>query len=191
MRMVRTSAVVLSLIMAAAACIKLPQMNRDDPTTDYRYKGIIAAAAQGNVRWVQTILSRDPRAVDDVTPRRGLTALHVAAMSCYPRHIEVARLLLRFGSPIDPRCDDGATPLHYAARYCCVDMVTLLVAHHASVRVVNQDERTPIQETVRQLVAQDRLSSRETDLKRRCRAVIRLLIDRYRATNPGASAARR
>jgi len=191
MRTVRILTGVLLLIWGASACLKLPQLNRNDPTTDYRYKGIIAAAAQGNVRWVQAILSRDPRAVDDVTPRRGLTALHVAAMSCYPRHVEVARLLLRAGSPIGPRDDDGATPLHYAARYCCVDMVTFLVARHASVRTVNLDQRTPIQETVRQLVAQDRLTARDTDLKRRCRAVIRLLIDRYRTGKPVASGARR
>ncbi|MBU0516070.1 MAG: ankyrin repeat domain-containing protein [Proteobacteria bacterium] len=181
-RVVRASTVlwIMTMVLGAAACLQLPHTSRDDPTTDYRYKGIIAAAAQGNMRWVQAILSRDPKAVDDVTPRRGLTALHVACMSCYPRHIEIARLLLRFGSPIDRPCDDGSTPLHYAARYCCVDMVTFLVANNASVLAVNHDERTPIQETVRRLVAQHRLTSTETGLKRRCRAVIRLLIDHYR-----------
>jgi ankyrin repeat protein len=175
--LVRTLTAAVALILAAAACLPLPDFSRKDPTTDYRYKGIIAAAAEGDLARVRAFLARNPALVKDVTPRRGLTPLHVAAMSCYPSHLRVARLLIGHGAPLNARCDDGATPLHYAARYCCLGMVALLVTSGAATTLTNHDLRTPGQEAAYQLAAQNRLTSRRTELKLRCRAVIEFLRD--------------
>jgi ankyrin repeat protein len=177
MRVIRTPAAVLLPILLATACIKLPQANQYDPTTDYRYKGIIAAAAEGDAARVRAFLVREPRLVRDVTPRRGLTPLHVAAMSCYPGQIRVARLLIKYGAPLNARCDDGSTPLHYAARYCCLGTVALLTTNGAATTLTNHDQRTPAQEAAFQLAAQNRLTSARTGLKLRCRAVIQFLRD--------------
>ncbi len=173
----RTLTAAVALILSAAACIPFIKFSRKDPTTDYRYKGIIAAAAEGDLARVRAYLMRNQALVRDVTPRGGLTPLHVAAMSCYPNHLRVARLLISYGAPLNARSDDGNTPLHYAAHYCCLGMVALLVTSGAATTLTNLDNRTPAQEAAFQLAAQNRLTSRETELKLRCRSVIGFLRD--------------
>ena len=69
----------------------------------------------------------------------GATPLHFAA-----KHEDVAKLLLANGADPNARDKGGAAPLHYAAPYGHIGMVTLLLANKADVNATSKDGRIPL-----------------------------------------------
>jgi len=66
--------------------------------------------------------------------------LHSAAAG---QHVQIARMLLEAGAPVNAAQQDGFTPLHAAAQNGQVDMVRLLLEHGADVNVVTRKHETP------------------------------------------------
>lgn len=95
---------------------------------------LFRAAAEGDAPTVREllVLGEDPGA----RTASGLAPLHAAALG---DRLEVARLLLAAGAPVDERAGDlGATPLILAARRGHERVCTLLLRHGASVKARTQ-----------------------------------------------------
>lgn len=75
-------------------------------------RALLRAATQGDTQRVIEILQQAPEAVR-TTQEGGMTPLHLAALSM---QLDIVRLLLDHGAPIDARADDGSTPISLAAR---------------------------------------------------------------------------
>jgi ankyrin repeat protein len=59
------------------------------------------------------------------------------------QHVQIARMLLEAGAPVNAAQQDGFTPLHAAAQNGQLDMVRLLLEHGADVNVVAGKHGTP------------------------------------------------
>lgn len=79
----------------------------------------------------------DAQAVDPDDQRA--TVLHRAA---YKGQVEVARVLLDHGVPVDPRDADGATPLWWVAGVGNLEMARLLIEHRADATAAAKDGTT-------------------------------------------------
>jgi uncharacterized protein len=103
---------------------------------------ISQAAADGDLETVRELLDQDPMLVHSYA-RSGWMPLHVAA---YCGHLEVAELLLARGADVQAPARDGLgdTPLLKAVIRQRVEMVALLLAHHADVRIPNLADATPL-----------------------------------------------
>ncbi|XP_043915146.1 protein phosphatase 1 regulatory subunit 12C [Protopterus annectens] len=77
---------------------------------------------------------------DDVHPKTGATAVHVAAAKGY---IEAMRLLLQAGYDVNVRDKDGWTPLHAAAHWGVKDACRLLVEHFCDMNALSNVGQTP------------------------------------------------
>ncbi|KAL1132095.1 hypothetical protein AAG570_010053 [Ranatra chinensis] len=71
----------------------------------------------------------------------GTTALFFAAQSGY---LEIAKLLIEHGSPVDNPSVDGGTPLFVACQYDHLDVIELLISHGARVNAQMKDGATPV-----------------------------------------------
>ena len=84
---------------------------------------LFAAAAAGDADQVRAILEQSPE-LRDVTDAVGKNALHLAAEF---DNVDVARLMLELGSPLDAETDWGATPLQWAGTLGSTNVGRLLL----------------------------------------------------------------
>ncbi|MGO4290990.1 ankyrin repeat domain-containing protein [Chitinophaga sp. RAB17] len=79
------------------------------------------------------------------TDRRGMTALHYAAMY---KFIDIAETLIDAGAPIDIADQSGNTPLAYAIsdkREGYLEMIKLLIDHGANTDIKTRDGRSMLE----------------------------------------------
>lgn len=81
----------------------------------------------------------------DVVDKKGISALHLAAMKGVYQACTV--LLLEAGASVDPRDEKGETPLHYAAYYRSPSSVKALLERGAYVGAKDCHGNTPSQKT--------------------------------------------
>lgn len=102
-------------------------------------KSIIARykdAAEPLSKLLPAVLS----ATDDLS---GNSALH---LSCANGHLEIVRLLIVHGAPLDTKNLSGSTPLHYAALTGQLDVVQELIKSGAEAVVENGFGKTALDE---------------------------------------------
>jgi ankyrin repeat protein len=99
------------------------------------------AAFFGQVEVVHFLLERGA-AVDSPShnPMR-VMPLHSAAAN---RHLEICRLLLEHGAPVNATQADDFTPLHEAAQNGQIELVRLLLDYGAEVNAHKSDGQTPL-----------------------------------------------
>ncbi|XP_070190177.1 protein phosphatase 1 regulatory subunit 12A-like isoform X10 [Littorina saxatilis] len=85
-------------------------------------------------RWLQ-----DNNIEDNIHPKTGATALHVAAAKGY---INVMNVLLQAGADINARDNDGWTPLHAAVHWGQEESCQLLVEHMCDMDIKNNASHT-------------------------------------------------
>jgi len=59
-------------------------------------------------------------------------------------HVDVARLLIKYGADATAQSSDGTTPLHRASEWGHVDLARLLIEHGADVAAQSNDGTTPL-----------------------------------------------
>ena len=102
-------------------------------------------ACRGNVDGVRNLLGRR-HTVSEGNTREGASPLHYA---CGKGRVQVARLLLDNGDPINLPDKKGATPLHYASLYGQLEVVQLLLGRGAAVNATNGNGSTPLHRACR------------------------------------------
>ncbi len=106
-------------------------------------KGITAlmlAAEKGDPAYTKELLARNADVLDH--DDLGATALHIAAQG---NNIPVARLLLKKSAKLINMQDiDGWTPLMNAAYWNQLDMVKLLIKHHADTQIKSKEGKTAL-----------------------------------------------
>jgi len=70
----------------------------------------------------------------------GFTALHKAAIMEF---VDIAKSLIKAGSPVDAITREGKTPLHYAAHSGNPEMITLLLDANADATLKDANNQTP------------------------------------------------
>lgn len=101
------------------------------------------ACAAGNLAWVNDHVNQDPAALFAFSSD-GWTALHLAA---FFGHIEIARLLLAAGAPLEVASTNSHKnfPLQAAASGCRAEMVRFLLENGADANCRNSPSRvTPL-----------------------------------------------
>ena len=96
---------------------------------------VAKAVVEGEVRFVQAFLEqRQPK----ISASELTTWLHDAVE--WDR-VEIAKILLAAGAPVDGRNELGETPLMHAVCYCtiCLEMVNLLIESGADADAENND----------------------------------------------------
>ncbi len=101
---------------------------------------IFVASLIGDTQFIEAELKRDPSLVRTHDPS-GNTALGVAAAA---NQIEVVKLLLDAGAPVDIRDNYGDTPLAKAAMRGKVDVMRLLIDRGAAVNASNGFGGSPL-----------------------------------------------
>jgi ankyrin repeat protein len=91
---------------------------------------LMMAAMRGQLAWAHKLLARGARPHQD-----GWSPIHYAATG---PEVEMVRLLLDKGAPINARSPNGSTPLMMAARYGSEASVDLLLARGADPKLRNQ-----------------------------------------------------
>ena len=76
--------------------------------------------------------------------QNGLTPLHLAAQE---DKVNVAEVLVKYSTEIDPQTKAGYTPLHTACHFGQINMVRFLLEHQASVSAT-----TKVSDSVDELV---------------------------------------
>lgn len=111
--------------------------------------GISAAVVSGDVTALRAASNYgvDVTALDEETSRSLLHTLasHVSNLpqdTDLQQYVQVAKLLVDQGVYIDGQDSDGNTPLHLAIGGCRANLVLWLLAHQASVDIVNREGET-------------------------------------------------
>jgi ankyrin repeat protein/serine/threonine protein kinase len=104
---------------------------------------LLAAGADPEARAVLVLRARDKegRPARSAYRRRGLTALHLAALR---GHVDVARALIDQGASPSSLDDAGRTPLHEAAESGLPGVAALLLGAKAEVGVADPSKATPL-----------------------------------------------
>ncbi|MGA9669286.1 MAG: ankyrin repeat domain-containing protein [Terracidiphilus sp.] len=102
---------------------------------------IHAAARDGDLKTVESLLKEHPDLVSSKDEKYGQTPLHIAAFS---DHADVAKLLIADKADVNAKANNGSTPLHLAAAKGNKDMVELLLASGADVNAVDHDGWSPL-----------------------------------------------
>lgn len=107
-------------------------------TDDHGMAAIHWAAYNGHQEAVR-LLSERRGSLEMATDNNvGRTALHLAAMCC---RFAVVELLQRKGAPLDKRCKNGFTALHYACMAECFGTTRLLLLTGADVEAVETEHK--------------------------------------------------
>jgi hypothetical protein len=101
---------------------------------------VVAASMVGDLERIQTLVARDPSAVDALDGN-GWSALHWAAVR---GHREVAMALLNAGARADIAGADGGTPLHWAAHHDDVELISRVLDRGAPLEHANRWGRTAL-----------------------------------------------
>ena len=107
-----------------------------------------SAAWFGDFEMVQILI--DYKADINARGVNSCTSLHETSFGflsphiLFPRHPDVARLLLERGADVNVLDEDNATPLHLAAGKGVVGVVHVLLEHGANVGVEDNRRRTPL-----------------------------------------------
>lgn len=79
----------------------------------------------------------------NITDYLGRSAVHMCASVARYRILE---WLLNHGAPInEPDSESGSSPLHRALYYGCIDCAVLLLRYGASLELLDEDTRCPLQ----------------------------------------------
>lgn len=89
---------------------------------------------------METILARNPSCKDAVD-EDNYTPLHRA---CYGNHVDIAKILLRYGADVNARTEYEWTPLHSAVKWSNAECAALMVQHGSDVNALSQGEQTPL-----------------------------------------------
>ena len=101
---------------------------------------IVRAAQAGSVVEVEKLL--DQRA--DINARHVQSGRNALLVASHCGNVEVVRLLLRYGAPVNELDASSLSALHLASLRGHVDVVELLLQEHADVDVRGPNERTPL-----------------------------------------------
>jgi ankyrin repeat protein len=105
----------------------------------------IAAAGIGSIEQMRKFF------LPDGTPVPAITKQHMEAAfryACAYGHTEAAKFLLEKGVDITAHSGDGQTGLHYAAMFAHLEIIKLLLAHHAPLEIRNQYGGTVLGQTL-------------------------------------------
>lgn len=102
---------------------------------------ILAAVHLGDVATVRRMLADDATKAMGTTHKGGVTPLHYAVSL---DRLEIVRILLKSGMPVDLRTDNKTTPLHWAADKGALDCLRLLLGHGAAVDACAANGWTPL-----------------------------------------------
>lgn len=89
---------------------------------------------------MESILARDSKCKDAVD-EDGYTPLHRA---CYSNHVDIAKILLRYGADVNARTEYEWTPLHSAVKWSNSECAALMLQHGADVNALSQGSQTPL-----------------------------------------------
>lgn len=103
-------------------------------------KEILWATNEGKADIVESILARNPNCKDAVD-EDGYTPLHRA---CYNNHVDIAKILLRYGADVNARTEYEWTPLHSAVKWSNAECAALMLQHGADVNALSQGSQTPL-----------------------------------------------
>lgn len=81
------------------------------------------------------------RSCKDSTDEDGYTPLHRAA---YNNNVEIAKLLIQYGSNVNSRTLMRWTPLHSAAKWANAECIALLLQHGADINAESEGQQTPL-----------------------------------------------
>jgi len=97
-------------------------------------ESIVAAAKNGDLKTVKTILEKNPSKID-VKNKNGYTALHWA---CMRAHWNVVKYLVEKGADLNVVGGDGGTQINWAVHHDNLEIVKLLVENGAKLNSQNQ-----------------------------------------------------
>ena len=125
----------------------LPESPKGEPPTAHKIckvpknlPPLLAACKEGSRIKVEQLLAQRVD-VHERTPKRQLSAMHVAAICGV---MDVADCLLSAGLRVDELADRGMTPLYMAIQTANMNMVGFLLSRGANIHHINQDGYTPL-----------------------------------------------
>ena len=122
--------------------------NPSHPSTFYQFtpspksdaNTLYYAALCGFTNLVEQLISKHPQHVDAI----GGYYMTPAVAALAGRHFQLAQILHRAGSSVDPRGFEENSPLHPAAYYADIEMVRVLLDYGVDVNSRNEDGWTPL-----------------------------------------------
>jgi ankyrin repeat protein len=126
---------------SAVVAILLARGARPESAKPDGYSALRSAVETSVPAIARMLLRRGADPNERYNPPRSERLLH---RTVYHDSIDVARVLLEFGADVDPRDDNGLTPLHMAARDGNVEMIRLLLDRGAQIEARNKWKWTPL-----------------------------------------------
>lgn len=117
-------------------------------------KTLCMAAEQGRVKVVRALLEEPSCNPNAHAGQSRQTALHMAASEDDEDHIEIAGLLLRYGTLVNSKDAIGWTPLHTATSKGNVDMMTFLLRKNALINAVTDGGDTALHLAIVNMLAE-------------------------------------
>jgi ankyrin repeat protein len=134
----KKAAIILTVVLLAVPLMLLTGCGKER-TQDELNNELIAAAVEGNIARVKTLL--DEGADINAQNSKGMTPLHIAVESDSPLNVE---RIVNLGADVNARDNRGWTPLHLAAFLNSTKAISILLDGGANVNARDNESKTPL-----------------------------------------------